>query len=348
MNFDYNEEQQLLADSVRRFLAARTTTSRRAGRSSRRPRATARSGLGDVRRDGTARRCRSRPTYGGFGGGAVDLMGVMEAFGEALVVEPYLSTVAQARSSSRRAAPGASKQALLPAVAEGKMKMAFAHTEKRRALQPAHVATRAKANGRRLDASTARKRVVVGAPCADQLIVSARTSGGDADRDGISVFVVDAQDSGVSMNAYRTHRRAARGRRDADGVHVPAEALIGQEGQGIASDRGGRSTSPPRLLCAEAVGAMKYRLRHDARIPQDAQAVRRADRHVPGAAASHGRHGHRARTGAVDGVPRLRQGRLARPIRSSGSASSRRRRSRSPTACATSARNRCSCTAAWA
>jgi len=121
MNFDYSEEQQLLADSLRRYLAAQHSFEQR-----------------KKVLDGSAEVWAKfaemgllalpiSPDYGGFGGGAVDLMGIMEAFGEALVVEPYLATVVASRIVAR-AGIGAQKKALLPAVAEGRMKLAFAHT----------------------------------------------------------------------------------------------------------------------------------------------------------------------------------------------------------------------------
>src|SRR5687768_9422012 len=91
MNFDYNEEQQLLADSVRRYLqkdydfeARKKILASSEGWSER-----VWSTFADMGLTGLP----LSPDYGGFGGGAVDLMSVMEAFGEALVVEPYLPTV---------------------------------------------------------------------------------------------------------------------------------------------------------------------------------------------------------------------------------------------------------------
>src|SRR6266852_5181870 len=123
MNFDYNEEQQLLADSVRRFLqkdydfeARRKIVASPEGWSARVWSQLAALGLTGL---------PFSPDYGGFGGGAVDLMGVMEAFGEALVVEPYLPTILAAQLVAR-GGTAQQKQAILPAVAEGRLRMAFA------------------------------------------------------------------------------------------------------------------------------------------------------------------------------------------------------------------------------
>jgi alkylation response protein AidB-like acyl-CoA dehydrogenase len=89
------------------------------------------------------------------------------------------------------------------------------------------------------------------------LIVSARTSGGDTDPEGISVFVVDARAPGVSTNAYRTIDELRAADVVLKDVHVPADALVGQEGHGLAliEEVVDYATA---LLCAEAVGAIKY------------------------------------------------------------------------------------------
>ena len=127
MNFDYNEEQQLLADSVRRYLqkdydfeARKKILATPQGWSERVWATFAEMGLTGL---------PLSPDYGGFGGGAVDLMSVMEAFGEALVVEPYLPTVLASLLISR-SGDEKQKKAILPLVAEGKMRLALATGER--------------------------------------------------------------------------------------------------------------------------------------------------------------------------------------------------------------------------
>ena len=127
MNFDYNEEQQLLADSVRRYLqkdydfeARRKILATPQGWSERVWATFAEMGLIGL---------PLSPDYGGFGGGAIDLMSVMEAFGEALVVEPYLPTVLASLLISR-SGDEKQKKAILPLVAEGKMRLALATGER--------------------------------------------------------------------------------------------------------------------------------------------------------------------------------------------------------------------------
>ena len=173
MNFDYNEEQQLLADSVRRFLAKdydfearRKIVASEAGWS-----ASAWATLAEMGLTGLV----FPAEHGGFGGGAVDLMGIMEAFGEALLVEPYLPTLmgglAVARSPLARA--------ILPALVEGKMKLAFAHAEKGARYDLGFVQTRARKTGEGWTLE-GEKAGVVGAPMADRMVVSAAAPDGIA------------------------------------------------------------------------------------------------------------------------------------------------------------------------
>ena len=121
MNFDYNEEQQLLADSVRRFLQKDYDFEKR--------KAIVEKGCSDQVWATFAEMGLTglplSPDYGGFGGGAVDLMSVMEAFGEALVVEPYLPTILGALMIAK-GGDAKQKQSILPLVAEGKMRLALA------------------------------------------------------------------------------------------------------------------------------------------------------------------------------------------------------------------------------
>ena len=209
MNFDYNEEQQLLADSVRRFLEknydfeTRKKTIAGEGWSPQVWAAFAELGLTGL---------PLPADYGGFGGGAVDLMGVMEAFGEALVVEPYLPTVMAARLVARGGSD-AQKSAILPAVAEGRMKLAIGYDEKQRA--------------------------VLGAPAADKLVMAA--NGG--------LVLVDA--GKVKMKPYRTLDNMLAADVALDGA--PLEPLGG--GAAALEEVIDFGTA---LICAEAVGAMKF------------------------------------------------------------------------------------------
>ncbi len=232
MNFDYSEEQQLLADSVRRYLAkAYDFESRKKIASAEGWSAQAWAQFAEMGLTGLA----VPAEQGGFGGGAVDLMGVMEAFGEALVVEPYVPTVLATRLIAR-AASAAQKDALLPAVAEGRMKLAFAHAEKGARYRLEAVQTRFSE-----ERITGEKAAVIGAPLADKLVVSARGA------DGIGLYLVDRPQA----RGYRTidERLAA----DLVFAGAPAEKLAG--GMELIEEAWDFGAA---LACAEAVGAMKF------------------------------------------------------------------------------------------
>ncbi len=254
MNFDYNEEQQLLAASIKRFVDKDYTFAAREKivASSEGYSEAIWSTFAEIGLLGLP----FSPDAGGFGGSAVDLMSVMEAIGEALVVEPYLSTVGLGAQFVARAGTDAQRQALLPPVIDGKLKLAFAQTENGARYNLAHVATRAKSASEGYTIS-GEKRIVIHAPCADKLIVSARTSGGDTDPDGISVFIVDARAPGVTMRAYRTIDQLRAADVLLKDAHVSSDALIGQEGRGLGLVEEVIDYATA-LLCAEAVGAITY------------------------------------------------------------------------------------------
>jgi len=254
VNFDYTAEQQLLADSLKNFLAKNYTFEARkaiiestAGYSEQVWATFAEMGLLGL---------SFASEYGGFGGGAVDLMPIMEAVGEGLVVEPYLATGGLGGQFIARGGTTSQKKAILPALIEGKLKLAFAQTERGARYNLAHVAVRAKKlrEGYVIDGE---KYVVLHGPCADKLVVSARTAGSDTDPEGICLFLVDRNAPGVSLSTYRTvdNLRAADIR--FSGTTVPANALIGKEGEALPLIEEVIDYATA-LLCAEAVGAIKY------------------------------------------------------------------------------------------
>ena len=190
--------------------------------------------------------------YGGFGGGAQEVMLVMQAFGRVLVLEPFLSTVVLGGTAIRTAGSDAQKKALLPAIAEGALKLAFAHGERQARYDLTDVVTTAKQSGGGwvLDGS---KTVVSHGEAADKLIVSARTSGERYDEDGITLFLVDTAAQGVARRGYATRdeTRAA----DVSLSNATGEVL-GEIGKGLATietivEAGIAATA------AETVGAME-------------------------------------------------------------------------------------------
>ncbi len=254
MNFDYTEEQQLLANSVQQFIAREYTFEARRAIVESEPGYSEQvwSSLADMGLLGLPFSSQA----GGFGGGAVDLMPVMAAIGEGLLVEPYLATVGLGGQVIARGGNQAQQQAILPALIAGRCKLAFAQTERGARYDLAHVGCRAStsANGYVIEGE---KCMVLHGPSADRLIVSARTAGQETDPDGISLFLVDRNAPGVSLNSYKTldNLRAADIRFSA--TAVPADALIGAEGQALELIEEVTDYAIA-LLCAETVGAVKF------------------------------------------------------------------------------------------
>ncbi len=242
MNFDYNEEQRLLADSVRRFLGKDYDFESRkkivASKDGWSPAVW--STLTEMGLTGLP----FSPDYGGFGGGAVDLMGVMEAAGDALLVEPFLATVIGGQFVAR-AGSDAQKKAILPALVEGKLKMAFAQTEKGARYNLAKVGAQAKKAGSSWEI-TGEKFVVLGAPAADQFVVSANTE------KGLTLFLVEKKS--VKIKPYVTLDEQRAG--DVGFSKAPGE-MLGKEGGAlpVIEEVVDYATA---LICAEAVGAMKF------------------------------------------------------------------------------------------
>ena len=254
MNFELSDEQQLLADSLRKYLAndysfdARTKiVASSTGWSEKTWAAFAEMGLLGI---------PFAEEHGGFGGNAVDLMSVMEVMGESLVVEPYWTNVGVAGRLIATGGSEAQRKRILPALIQGKQRLAFAHTEAASRYDLRAVGARAKrsAGGFILEGE---KRAVLHAAAADTLIVSARTSGAGGDPSGISLFLVDRGARGVTLKEYRTIDELRAADLWLNDVSVPADALLGGEGQalGLIEDVADYATA---LLCAEAVGGIRY------------------------------------------------------------------------------------------
>ena len=247
MNFDLTPEQQQLADSVRKYLANEYSFDKRkaivqsdTGFSQSAWQTFAEMGL-------TAMTLPEADD--GFGGGAMDLMAVMEAMGEALVVEPFLDNVALAGRLVSRMGSKAQRAALLPGLIDGSARLAFASLEpgRRYALEPQVTLAQAASDGWVLNGQ---KCMVTGAASATQLVVSALTPA------GVSLFVVDVQATGVALNPSRT----VDGFRVADvtltQVMLRGDALLGQDGAAMPYIEEAADFATA-LLCAEAIGAMK-------------------------------------------------------------------------------------------
>jgi pimeloyl-CoA dehydrogenase small subunit len=252
MDFELTEEQRLLRDSVERLMADRYDFAARkrfmqepGGFSAELWRQYAELGLLGL---------PFAESDGGLGAGPVETMIVMEAFGRALALEPYLATVVLGGGFLRAGGSDAMRQDLVPQVASGATKLAFAHAERQARYDLADVATTARKDGTGFVLDGAKSLVLHG-DAADKLIVSARLSGAPRDRAGLALFLVDARAEGVTRRGYPTVDGLRAAEVTLAGVRVAADAAIGEPGEGLSLIER-VVDGAMAALAAEAVGAM--------------------------------------------------------------------------------------------
>jgi pimeloyl-CoA dehydrogenase small subunit len=192
--------------------------------------------------------------HGGSAGGPVETMIAMEEVGRALALEPYLSTVVLAGGLLRLGGGKALCADLVPKIAGGDLMLAFAHAERQSRYDLADVAASARREGAGYVLDGAKSLVLHG-DSAGKFIVSARLSGGQRDRDGLALFVVDAAAKGVSTRGYATVDGLRAAEVTLAGVRVDAGAAIGEPGKAYPLIERVVDTAIA-ALAAEAVGAM--------------------------------------------------------------------------------------------
>lgn len=253
MDFSYTEEQQMLQESVQKFVhksydfdTRKKLIASEIGYSEDNWKLFAELGWLTV---------PFAEEDGGFGGLAVDLMVMMEEFGKAMLVEPFLPTAVLAGGLISGLGSEAQKAELLPKLMAGELQLACAYVEAASRFNLANVTMTAKVSGDNvvLDGS---KILVLNAPSADTLLVTARESGGATDADGISVFLVPRDTAGVMLINYPTidDKRAAQVQFSE--VIVPVSARLGAAGMALPAlnEVIDRATV---AVCAEAVGALE-------------------------------------------------------------------------------------------
>ena len=191
---------------------------------------------------------------GGLGGGATENMIVMEEFGKALVVEPYLGTVVIGGGFMKHSGY-AGAASVIENIIGGQTTIAFAYAEPqaRYTWQDLKTTARKEGSGYVLNGH---KAVVVGAPWATHLIVTARTGGGQRDAGGVSVFLVDKSAKGITTRDYPTVDGARASEVYFENVSVGADALIGPEG-GAMPLIDQVMDEATAAVCAEAVGVLR-------------------------------------------------------------------------------------------
>jgi alkylation response protein AidB-like acyl-CoA dehydrogenase len=252
VDFSYSEEQQMLQDSVQKFVYNQYDFETRKGilKSAK--------GYSEEYWQLFAElgwlTVPFREEDGGFGGSAVDLMVMMEEFGKGIVVEPFIATAIIAGGLISELASQQQKDELIPQIMEGRLQLATAFAETGSRYNLASIATTARKEGDQyiIDGE---KIVVLNGPDADTILVTVRISGEERSEEGVSILLVDANSNGISKVSYT----AVDGHRAAEisfkSVAVPAAALLGPEG-GALSALSRVIDRATLAVCAEAVGAM--------------------------------------------------------------------------------------------
>jgi len=252
MNFDFSEEQLMLRESIARFIQDDYSFDQR--------REIAKSPVGmkkEVWKTFAELGWLSIPfseSSGGFGGGPVDVSVIMEEFGKGLVLEPYLPTVLLFGGLIDDAGSEEQRSDFLPSIIDGSLLGAFAYLERQSRYELSDVMTKAEphSEGFILEGE---KVVVLNGQNASTLIVSARTSGDQFDREGISLFLVSADTDGVDRVSYQMMDGQIVSNFRFNKVLLTADSLIGGFGEGLEAIEGVVRAATV-AISAEALGIM--------------------------------------------------------------------------------------------
>jgi len=192
---------------------------------------------------------------GGFGSGPIEAMIISEEFGKGLVIEPYLQTVVIGGNFFRHGGTDAQKEEHIAGIIGGETRFAFAYSEPKSRFDLNDISTTAKKDGASYTLN-GHKAVVIGAPFATHLIVTARTSGAQRDANGITVFLVARNAKGVTTRDYPTVDGLRASEVYFENVAVGADAVIGKVDGGLPLVEKVVDNAIA-ALCAEAVGCFK-------------------------------------------------------------------------------------------
>lgn len=244
MDFSFNEEQQMLLDTTRRFIAERYSFEHR-----NQVRASSEGWSREVWKQLAELGLLAiniPEEDGGIGAGPVGTMLVGNAIGEGMLLEPFLSSAVVATHAIVTLGTPAQKAEWLPALAGGETIAVLAHDEASTRFGGLGIETRATRTSGGWELS-GRKPVVYHAPAATLLLVSARVD------DGIGVFAVEPGAAGVTLSPCTTVDEQRAADLNFDKVILADDARLGGEASvqlqaildyGLAA------------LCAEAFGAM--------------------------------------------------------------------------------------------
>jgi hypothetical protein len=253
MDFSFTDEQSMLRDTVASYLADNYTFDQRRHVVTKEPGWNPAVWKAFAEELGILGAPFSEE-LGGLGGGPIENMIVMEEFGKALVVEPYLGTVVIGGGFLKHSGHDGAAE-LIGQIISGDLIFAFAQAEPKSRYNLAAVSTTAKKDGAGW-VLNGQKSVVVGGPFATHLVVTARTGGGERDAEGVSVFIVPKAAPGVTTRDYPTVDGGRASEVIFENVKVGAEALVGPEGQAMpliekVVDEAIAAT------CAEACGVLR-------------------------------------------------------------------------------------------
>ena len=253
MNFELSEEQQLLQDSVARFVQDNYELENRTRL------VASKNGFSEEHWQTMAElgwfALPFEEAQGGFGGNQIDTMVVMEQIGKGLVLEPFFASVVLGGGVLKRAGNEAQIADLVPGVIDGSKQLTLAYAEEQARFDLHDVTTTARAEGEGF-VLNGHKSMVANAETASHIIVSARTSGGQIDENGISLFVVAADADGVSRKNFPTVDGLRASEVAFENVSLGADALIGELDGGFAV-LNAVANDAILALCAEAVGCME-------------------------------------------------------------------------------------------
>jgi len=252
MNFDFTEEQIMLRDSVERYMREeydinmrRETVSSEAGMNGEHWRNFAELGWLSV---------PFSEEHGGFGGSAVDTMLMMEEFGKGLLVEPYFSNVLLFGAALQKSGNQHLQDTVIPKIIDGSTLGALAYLERQSRFELSDVKTSATASSDGF-VLNGEKVVVFNGANANQLIVSARTSGDQSDKRGISLFLVAADTQGVTRSDYRLMDGQRVANIVLNDVCVSANSMLGELDSGYEI-LAAVAMEANLALAAEALGIM--------------------------------------------------------------------------------------------
>ena len=252
MDFSLNEVQEMLADSIDKFIENEYDFD------TRQKIAASESGYSDDVWQKFAELGWTAVPFGeddgGFDGDQRDIMVMMQRFGRGLVVEPFLANVILAGGILKRTGNASQKQKWLHAIIGGELQASLAFSEPQARYELANVGTTATPDGDDWILN-GRKGFVLNAGTADLIIVPARTAGSQTDTDGISLFAVPASCDGLSINSYATVDGLRAAELTLQNVRIGGDSVLGEVGAGFAA-LDATIDDATLAICAEAVGIM--------------------------------------------------------------------------------------------